>query len=90
MIINNINIFEPTNIVELRDSLSALYPHNLIFNYFSTFSFSKFYIPNLYFMFICFLITFYLMHCKKLKKIYNYFEFLFVVQYLTIMHILLN
>ena len=34
MIINNINIFEPTNIVELRDSLSALYPHNLIFNYF--------------------------------------------------------
>ena len=82
---NNLDL---TNFEELQTSIQNLHPYNLIINFLNTFSFPKFYIPSLYFLFISFFLTFLLMHNKYLKKIYDCLEFLMVVEYLTIIYVI--
>lgn len=70
-------------------NIKGLFPHNLISNFLKTFSFSSFHLPSLRTLIFILIITLFLMKNKNLKKHYELIEFFFVIEYLTIIYVVL-
>lgn len=83
------NNFELMDFESILNNVKLLFPHNMVTNYFKSLSYPHFHLPSLNTLIFLLVFTFFLMKNKSSKRYYEIFEFFFVVEYLTMVYVVL-